>query len=150
VTNLIQKYQELYLVLQKDGRSLSLKERKIIIAQLLKLEKVILKKAIRQMMTGAFTLDISQFPPRLQRLLGTILNRRLHIFHTLEKQRKINIDLHTKTQKQLNVLNEYVFLTQRRKEQDDIGWLVKLQRTEDENTNHHKKILEKIKKTFQR
>lgn len=132
------------------------KQRRMIIARLIRLEKIIVKKAMKMILSGNLSLDISQFPPRIQRILqkvrNTVILRKVSVLlsqeldtHAHELQLK-----HEETQKRLNLTNEMFSSRTLNKERNGIGHLVKLQRTEDENTNHGKKMLEKIKKTFQR
>jgi len=156
VETLIKEYRFLLLSLKKDGRTMAPKQRRMIIARLIRLEKIIVKKAMKMILSGNLNLDISQFPPRIQRILqkvrNTIILRKVSVLlsqeldaHAHELQLK-----HEETQKRLNLANEIFSSRTLNKERNGIGHLVKLQRTEDENTNHGKKMLEKIKKTFQR
>jgi len=156
VETLIKEYRFLLLSLKKDGRTMAPKQRRMIIARLIRLEKIIVKKAMKMILSGNLNLDISQFPPRIQRILqkvrNTIILRKVSVLlsqeldaHAHELQLK-----HEETQKRLNLANEIFSSRTLNKERNGIGYLIKLQRTEDENTNHGKKMLEKIKKTFQR
>jgi hypothetical protein len=156
VETLIKEYRFLLLSLKKDGRTMAPKQRRIIITRLIRLEKIIVKKAMKMILSGNLSLDISQFPPRIQRILqkvrNTVILRKVSVLlsqeldtHAHELQLK-----HEETQKRLNLTNEMFSSRTLNKERNGIGHLVKLQRTEDENTNHGKKMLEKIKKTFQR
>ena len=144
------------LSLKKDGKAMAPRQRKIIIARLIRLEKIILKKAMKMIVSGNLTLDISQFPPRIQRILqkvrNTMILRRVSILLSQELDETTR-DLqfkHDETQKRLSIANQMFLSLTINKERNGIGYLVKLQRTEDKNTNHGKKTLEKIKKTFQR
>ena len=144
------------LSLKKDGKAMAPRQRKIIIARLIRLEKIILKKAMKMIASGNLTLDISQFPPRIQRILqkvrNTMILRRVSILLSQELDETTR-DLqfkHDETQKRLSIANQMFLSLTINKERNGIGYLVKLQRTEDKNTNHGKKTLEKIKKTFQR
>ena len=144
------------LSLKKDGRTMAPRQRKMIISRLMRLEKIIVKKALKMILSGNISLDISQLPPRIQHILqkarNTIILRKVSILlsqeldeHARELQLK-----HDETQKRLSIANEIFSSLALNKEKNSIGYLVKLQRTEDENTNHGKKMLGKIKKTFQR
>ena len=144
------------LSLKKDGKAMAPRQRKIIIARLIRLEKIVLKKAMKMIVSGNLTLDISQFPPRIQRILqkvrNTMILRRVSILLSQELDettRELQFK-HDETQKRLSIANQMFSSLSLNKERNGIGYLVKLQRTEDKNTNHGKKTLEKIKKTFQR
>ena len=132
------------------------KQRRMIIARLIRLEKIIVKKAIKTILSGNLSLDISQFPPRIQRILQKVRNimilRRVSILLSQELDahaHELQLN-HEETQKRLNIANEMFFSRTLSNQRNGIGHLIKLQRTEDENTNHGKKMLEKIKKNFQR
>jgi hypothetical protein len=156
VETLIKEYRFLMLSLKKDGKTMAPRQRRMIIARLIRLERIIVKKAIKMILSGNLSLDISQFPPRIQRILqkvrNTMILRKVSILlsqeldeHAHELQLK-----HEETQKRLNIANEMFSSRTLSNQRNGIGHLIKLQRTEDENTNHGKKMLEKIKKTFQR
>ncbi len=144
------------LSLKKDGKAMAPRQRKIIIARLIRLEKIVLKKAMKMIASGNLTLDISQFPPRIQRILqkvrNTMILRRVSMLlsHELDEHARDLQFKHDETQKRLSIANQMFSSLSLNKERNGIGYLVKLQRTEDKNTNHGKKTLEKIKKTFQR
>ena len=154
--SLIKEYSLLMRLLKKDGKTMAPRQRRMIIARLIRLERIIVKKALKMILSGNLNFDISQFPPRIQRVLqkarNAIILRKVSILlsqeldeHAHELQLK-----HEETQKRLNIANEMFSSRILTNERNGIGYLIKLQRTEDVNTNHGKKMLEKIKKTFQR
>ncbi len=86
--NLLIEYKKLLLLLQKDGRGMSKDTKKVIVNKVIALEKVLIKILLKRMLTGAITLNITQFPPRIRIILQRALNRRLHIIYMLEKIKK--------------------------------------------------------------
>ncbi|MFT4967202.1 MAG: hypothetical protein ACI9CD_000199 [Candidatus Deianiraeaceae bacterium] len=86
--NLLIEYKKLLLLLQKDGRGISKDTKKVIVNKIIVLEKALIKILLKRMLTGAITLNITQFPPRIRIILQRVLNRRLHIIYMLEKIKK--------------------------------------------------------------
>ncbi len=154
--SLIKEYRSLILFLKKDGKKISPQQRKMVISRLIRLEKIILKKALKMIISGNLNLDISQFPPRIRNVLqkakNSMILRKISVLLTQElDERKHELQIkHEETQKTLDLANSVFSSLRAVQERNSISYLVKLQRTENENSEHNKKILEKIKKTLHR
>ncbi len=154
--SLIKEYRSLMRFLQKDGKRMSPQQRRALVSRIIRLEKIIVKKALKMIASGNLDLDISQFPPRIRNVLqkakNTIILRKISILLSQElDEQKHELQIkHEETQRNLNLASSIFTSMRINKARDSISYLVKLQRTENENSEHNKKTLEKIKKTFQK
>lgn len=84
MNNNLQRYNNFLSLYRSRGRELPPKERRVLIKKILVIEKLIVRKLMRQMLTGGLILNISHFPPRIQKLLQMMINRRMHIIYTMK------------------------------------------------------------------
>ena len=94
----IDRYREMYLYLEKGRNCMSAYERKVLMRQFLRLEKLLVSRTLKRMLSGALVVDISQLPPRFQYILRIAFQRRMHIMTQMRKLEKRNIEVIQKAQ----------------------------------------------------
>jgi hypothetical protein len=147
MNTLIQKYKELYLALQKNGKKLTPPQKKLLIRQILQLEKTIIKKLEIEILYGNLAINLSQLPPRLKKIIQRIINRKQHILRMLELERIVNLKNYNQSLYNTSKIMQDNLFKNQYLEQNSISYLVKLQRIEDKNAKHSSKI---IKKTLEK
>lgn len=129
------EYKRLLLLTKQRGRDMPPTERRAVISNIIALEKLIAGRLARQMLTGAFTLNLSRLPPRIRKLMQRMLNRRLHIIYSIERERKLNLKIAEDRNKKVEEVSILLFL----KQPNNVGNLSPLQKLSDTSTENQEK-----------